>query len=206
MRKQVMRPLIAVMSLVAFSSCQNVESQPIEASQAPGEEQKEMASTINYLEVGQNLALDTKSALGKNLIAVLGEKGAAGAVEFCNTRAIPITDSMSVHLNANIKRVSDKPRNPANKANTEELAYIKDWKTAQGEGGKLAPRITEKDGKVLGYYPIVANQMCLQCHGKPKVDIDVETLSVLDKLYPDDKAIGYADAELRGIFVVEMDK
>lgn len=160
----------------------------------------------NYLEAGQNLALSTKSALGKNLIAALGEKGTAGAVEFCNTRAIRITDSMSAVLNAKIKRVSDKPRNPSNLANEDELAYINKWKAAKGRGEKHPPVMVEKNGKMVGYYPIVANQMCLKCHGKPKVEINAETLNALAKLYPEDKATGYSDMDLRGIFVVEMEK
>ncbi len=206
MRKQLIRPLIVAMSVVAFASCQNAESRASEASQTPVAEQEATAPPIDYVEAGQNLALSTKSALGKNLITALSEKGAAGAVEFCNTRAIPITDSMSTALNAKIKRVSDKPRNAANNANEDELAYIAAWKSAQAKGEKHPPMMQEKNGKMLGYYPIVANQMCLQCHGKPNVDIDIETLDVINKLYPEDKAVGYSDLDLRGIFVVEMNK
>ncbi len=206
MKKQMIRPIIMGFALIAFTSCQSSESPADEASQLPDVEQEEVAPPVNYLETGQNLALSTKSALGKNLIAALGEKGAAGAVEFCNTKAIPITDSMSVVLNAKIKRVSDKPRNPSNMADADELTYINAWKEAKARGEKHPPLMTEKDGKMVGYYPIVANQMCLQCHGKPKVDINVETITALNKLYPEDKATGYSDLDLRGIFVVEMDK
>ena len=194
------------MVLVGFLSCQNAENPASESKEIPQVEQVETTPETNYLETGQNLALSTKSALGKNLIAAIGEKGAAGAVEFCNTKAIPITDSMSVFLNASIKRVSDKPRNSSNAANEDELAYINEWKAAKGRGEKHPPLLVEKNGKRVGYYPIVANQMCLQCHGKPKADINMETLNTINKLYPEDEATGYADLDIRGIFVVEMDK
>jgi hypothetical protein len=46
--------------------------------------------------------------------------------------------------------------------------------------------------------------MCLQCHGKPNVDINEATLGQIEKLYPNDKAVGYGLNELRGIWVVEM--
>jgi hypothetical protein len=161
---------------------------------------------VNYVELGKELAMQTKGNLGKNLGLALSEKGAAGAVEFCNTRAIPITDSMSVVLNTKIKRVSDKPRNPNNQANADELAYIESWKEAKTRGEQVAPLVAERNGKMVGYYPIETNAMCLQCHGTPEKQITTETLSKIKKLYPADKAVGYGENEIRGIFVVEMDK
>jgi hypothetical protein len=161
---------------------------------------------INYLETGKELAMQTKASLGKNLISAINEKGSDGAVEFCSAKAIPITDSMSIALGAKIKRVSDKPRNSNNQANEAELAYINSWKEAKAHGEEHRPLLTELDGKMVGYYPIVTNQMCSQCHGTPKKQIDVSTLSKIRRLYPADSAIGYADGELRGVFVVEMNK
>ena len=52
----------------------------------------------------------------------------------------------------------------------------------------------------------MTNIMCLQCHGKPDKDILPNTLTKIGSLYPEDKAIGYGVDELRGIWVVEMDK
>ena len=161
---------------------------------------------INYEDLGRNIANETKANLGKNLMAAVKAKGAAGAVEFCNTKAIPITDSMSVLLNAKIKRVSDKPRNPDNEANTEELAYIEACKKAKLNGEKIAPKVFERNSKIIGYYSIETNDMCMKCHGVPIKQIDQETLTKIKKLYPSDKAFGYAENEIRGIFVVEMDK
>lgn len=89
---------------------------------------------INFLETGKQFAIQTKSGLANYLITAISEKGSEGAVEFCNTKAIPITDSMSLVLDAKIKRVSDKPRNPANAADESELAYINKWKAAKANG------------------------------------------------------------------------
>lgn len=161
---------------------------------------------VNYLEVGKGLALETKSNLGKNLAVAITEKGPEGAVEFCNIQAIPITDSMSQVLGAQIKRVSDQPRNPNNLANEAELSYIKQWKDAHANGADFPPMITEVDQKMIGYYPITTNAMCLQCHGAEGKDINSATLAKIQKLYPKDKATGYDINELRGVFVVEMNK
>ncbi|MBT8190256.1 MAG: DUF3365 domain-containing protein, partial [Bacteroidia bacterium] len=118
----------------------------------------------------------------------------------------PLTDSMSMRLNAKIKRVSDKNRNPENAANVEELAYIKQAKLDISENGNASPQTIEKESMIVGYYPIMTNQMCLQCHGNPGENIDEETLARIDNLYPADVARGYGPNELRGIWVVEMKK
>jgi len=156
------------------------------------------STEINYLETGKELALQTKSSLGKYLVSALSEKGAAGAIEFCTIKAIAITDSMSLVLEGKIKRVSDQPRNLMNLANVAEFAYIKKWKEAHANGEEQPPIITEVDGKTVGYYPIITNQMCLQFHGKPDKEINNATLQIIKKLYPADQAIGYAENEIRG--------
>lgn len=161
---------------------------------------------VNYTKVGKGLALQTKASLGKNLAMAISEKGSDGAVEFCNTKAIAITDSMSLVLDANIKRVSDQPRNSNNQANDVELAYIESWKEAKANGEEKSPLITEIDGKMVGYYPIVTNQMCIQCHGVPEKQVNTATLNKIKSLYPNDKALGYSESEIRGLFVVEMNK
>jgi len=156
------------------------------------------STEINYLETGKELALQTKSSLGKYLVSALSEKGAAGAIEFCTIKAIAITDSMSLVLEGKIKRVSDQPRNLMNLANVAEFAYIKKWKEAHANGEEQPPIITEVDGKTVGYYPIITNQMCLQFHGKPDKEINNATLQIIKIIYPADQAIGYAENEIRG--------
>ncbi len=164
------------------------------------------STETNYLETGKELSMRTKSSLAKYLVTAISERGAEGAVEFCNTKAIPVTDSMSLELDAKIKRVSDQPRNPANLANEAEFSYIKKWKNAHASGEEQPPFVTESNGKMVGYYPIITNQMCMQCHGKPDKEINMATLKKIKKLYPTDKAVGYAENEIRGIFVIEMNK
>ncbi|HPQ22271.1 MAG TPA: DUF3365 domain-containing protein [Saprospiraceae bacterium] len=163
-------------------------------------------SNIDFLKEGKNIALSTKSILGKNLLNAIQTKGTPSALEFCNTRAIPLTDSMAVALNANIKRVSDKNRNPNNAANEEELKYIAKVKTEVANGENPSPKAIESGDKVIAYYPIMTNKMCLQCHGNTNDDISVETQSSIKKLYPHDLATGYKENELRGIWVVTMDR
>lgn len=156
-----------------------------------------------YEELGLEYALGTKSVLGKNLMGAIQSKGTLAALEFCNERAIPLTDSMSVHYQAQIKRVSDKNRNPNNAANAEELKYISHFIEVVAAQQEPKPVVLEKGNTVQFYYPITTNTMCLQCHGKQVTEeVRLQTL----KLYPRDLAVGYGENEVRGIWSIQFDK
>ncbi len=165
-----------------------------------GEEDK------GYAEIGLSYALGTKKVLGANLMGALQEKGPVEAVTFCNERAYPLTDSMSVVFNAKIKRVTDRPRNPSNTANERELKHMKTFQTLVLNNEKLVPVVEDLEEKVQFYYPIVTNDLCLKCHGNPKTDVSLEVRNLLQEKYPNDKALGYGINEVRGIWSITFDK
>lgn len=151
-------------------------------------------------------AMQTKGVLGKNLLNAINKQGTEKAIKFCSTKAIMLTDSMGTALNATIKRVSDQPRNPLNLANEDETAFINELKEKISKGEKLTSKITESNGKTLGYFPIETNAMCLQCHGSKDLGIKPNVLKKIAQLYPKDQATGYKENQLRGIFVVTKNK
>lgn len=157
------------------------------------------------LERGANLAMATKSALGKNLLQAINSQGVEHALAFCNTRAYPLTDSMSQALGARIRRVSDRPRNPLNRADELQANYIRQAALLISQGQEAKPLLQTINGRQVGYYPITTNDMCLKCHGRPNADITPAALARIKTLYPHDEATGYATNQLRGIFVVEME-
>ncbi len=164
------------------------------------ESAKKSQSSIDEQPIGVSMALSTKKALGKNLMNAIENGGAAHAVEFCNTQALPITDSMSQHHEARIRRVTDRPRNPRNKASEEALQVIAKYKKTLASGKKPKPVINEKADSIQFYAPIVTNNMCLKCHGQPEKDINLSTLNKINKFYPSDQAKGYGENEVRGIW------
>lgn len=166
------------------------------------EEQKD----VKYIEEGLQFAMQTQKVLAGNLMNEIKTNGTVQAVTFCSAKAYPLTDSMGIALNAQLKRVSDQARNLNNKANQEELAYIAKSKELLAKGEMLKPKMTEVNGRMVGYYPILTNQVCLQCHGSQGKEMTTETHSRIADLYPNDQAIDYKINELRGIWVVEMDK
>ncbi|KAA5824492.1 DUF3365 domain-containing protein [Algibacter amylolyticus] len=161
---------------------------------------------LPYAERGLRYALTTKAVLGKNLMGTIQNKGTLVALTFCNERAYPLTDSMAIVHNASIKRLSDKPRNPNNKANQEELEYINEFKQVIANNKEATPIVKELDDNVTVYYPITTNTMCLQCHGKPNETLNRTTFSKIKTLYPLDKAIGYDVNEVRGIWSITFNK
>ena len=175
-----------------------------------GQGMHKQQAEVNYQDLpydkrGLKYALTTKAVLGKNLMGTIQKKGTLEALAFCNEQAYPLTDSMSVVHNANIKRVSDKPRNPNNKANAIEPDYINTFKKQLANQEEISPIVKEDTDQVHVYYPIVTNSMCLQCHGKPNENIKPEIIKKLTLLYPEDQATGYTTDQVRGIWSISFD-
>ena len=193
--------LINLSLFILLFGCNNLQEN---ASKVVPE--KKIQESPNYQEIGFKYVMTVKGILGKNLMGAIQSKGTEYAIGMCNTRAITIVDSLANSLNVSIKRVSDKPRNPDNETNELELQYINSSKEVLAIGKKIKPQIQELDGKIVCFYPIITNTMCMQCHGEPQTQIEEVTLNTIDKLYPNDLARGYSENQLRGIWVVAMDK
>ncbi|MEZ4720975.1 MAG: DUF3365 domain-containing protein [Flavobacteriales bacterium] len=161
-------------------------------------------TTMGPMERGRFYAKSIKTELGKNLMAAINEKGAPDALSFCNAHAIPLTDSLSAHFGVSISRVSDKPRNPKNIANEDEREIISTYKTQLANSEDLKPLLIEEGSGYRFYAPITTNQMCLQCHGSASEDILQATKDEIARLYPQDKATGYGENEVRGIWRIEF--
>ncbi|GGD58382.1 c-type heme family protein [Muriicola marianensis] len=164
-----------------------------------------------YLEKGSEIAGLAQGVLGKNLVGAIDEKGTSGAISFCKIRATGLTDSVGIMNNAIIKRVSDKPRNPQNRATAEETGYIiafrKQLENQAENKGRIIPIVKETgEDEVLYYSPITTNSMCLQCHGKRETDIQEPVLTTLKELYPMDEATGYEAGQIRGMWKIQFVK
>jgi len=197
--------LITFALITIFTACKNENKNP-ETSTITKEEAKPIVEdkTAFYETKGMEIAFGTKKILGKNLMGTMKEKGALEALKFCNIKAMPLTDSMATVNKVSIKRVSDKTRNPNNKANVRELKSIQYFKELLANGGKITPIIDKKGEDVFFYYPIITNDMCLKCHGTPNQEISNEVLASLKNLYPTDMATGYSSNQVRGVWSIKF--
>ena len=145
------------LSLLILMSCNNskeVEETKDSLVKSDQEKVKDYSGTIKDLmpiEQGQNFVMQTQNELAKNLMNEINTKGTEHALTFCSAKAYPLTDSMAQSLDIQIKRVSDRTRNPNNKANKHEAAYITKSKRLLAKGEIIKPEMTETNKKMVGY-------------------------------------------------------
>lgn len=156
------------------------------------------------LEEAKEIAVNSQQVLGGQLMKQLQENGSLNALNFCSVNAIHITEDLSKTHNTKIKRVTDKPRNQKNKANPSQLDYMDLVKNQLKNQKEVTGSLVVHGNSTQAYFPIITNVMCLQCHGNPEEEISDQTYAKITELYPEDKAVGYKENELRGIWVVDV--
>ena len=133
--------------------------------------------------------------------------GPSKAMDVCNIKAPEIAKAVSADKNMAVSRVSLKNRNPVTgKANAWQSTVLNDFETRKAGGEKpdtlaYADIVKTDDGKQEFRFmkAIPTGGMCLTCHG---TELKPEVTAKLKSLYPDDKATGYKEGDLRGAFLV----
>ena len=153
-----------------------------------------------YIDKGIEIAAYSQGAIGGALQKAMKEGGVPNALDICNVKALPITDSLAKHHNIVLKRVSEKNRNPENMANSQDLEVLADFKVQIEEDGAAMPTVVKHNDDIVFYYPILTMTKCMNCHGQVGTEIQEDHYEQILSLYPNDKAIGYEPGELRGAF------
>lgn len=159
-----------------------------------------------YLMKGNAIAKLSFETISGELQRALQQGGIEHALAYCNQNAYSITDSLAKTQQVSIKRVSDKTRNPRNKTDKMEEFLIKGFGIDLSEGNELTPKLVLKDDTVLFYKPIITQPLCLTCHGIPERELAFSTDTLIRKLYPRDKAIGYQTNQVRGLWRIGFKK
>jgi hypothetical protein len=190
--------LLGILTACGTENTQNQQTNTQQDQQAPVQ--------IDYLQKGEEITTLTQTALLKTVSKAIAEKGTDGAVEYCNLKALSIVDSLSKANNCQIRRVSDKYRNPQDKAqNPVEEKALQTFLEKYQKQEKLEP-FTLQEGKDTYYFkPIMLGmETCLKCHGEKNKEIEPKTLAVIQKLYPNDLAHGYKLKDFRGMWAVKF--
>jgi Protein of unknown function (DUF3365) len=154
---------------------------------------------VDYRKLGDSISLQAQQTLIKNLLGAIQKGGSDYAVTFCNERAMPLTDSLSKKYAVSIQRISAKNRNQKNVASLFDKKILALFESTAVPS--LKDTLIDTPKGYVYYKPIkIGMPTCLQCHGKPKVDINEATASTIRKKYRFDKATGYAMGELRGVW------
>lgn len=165
------------------------------------EESKKMeAISVEGQEIVKTSFLKLSSHLGR----AMQSGGVPEAIAYCNLQASPIIDSLSSAHGVKIQRLSLKNRNTANLATGLDSLVIEEYARAVGSGLQVRPFVqSAASGEYIFYAPIlVISPLCLACHGTPGGSVSQADYDLIRSKYPEDKAIGYAMGDLRGVWKI----
>jgi hypothetical protein len=166
------------------------------------------ADEAKLLEEGRGIAVKMPPKLLDVLNDEIAKGGHAEAMSVCREKAPQMAKNLSEQTGWAIRRVSLKNRNPKAVPDAWERAVLEEFerRTAAGEKPISLEKgeLVSMEGKQVYRYmkALPTQDLCLDCHGmtdriKPAVQ------AKLKELYPDDKAVGYGPAEIRGAITLK---
>jgi hypothetical protein len=152
-------------------------------------------------------AKELSEAIRGLLMQELKTGGFDGAVAVCATKAQAKTADYRRTSGNDIRRVSLRRRNPGNEPDEYERRVLESFDRLPAEARPMAEHweVVRADGREALRYlrPLVANAMCLTCHGDP-ARIPPAVRAVIAKQYPDDRATGFSAGDVRGAVSVRI--
>jgi hypothetical protein len=167
-----------------------------------------LADEAQLMDQARKVAMAIPPKLLEVLHAEIKAGGPAEAIGVCREKAPKMAAAASAESGWAIRRVSLKNRNPKAVPDAWEKSVLEDFekRLAAGEkptGLERGEVVEAGDGKVYRYMKALPTQdVCLQCHGTDD-RIPPEVKAKLKELYPEDKAVGYGPAEIRGAITLK---
>lgn len=208
--------MLTFRNILLFSSLFMIFSSSCDTSKRPNSEgiKEEMAARevkkvtdveimIKGEQMGMILLDSVEKVFKKELLTAMQRNGVAGAIQYCNLNAYDLVSNFEDSLEVEVRRVSDKPRNPIDTLRLYEQeifeAYAYDTDAATSQIQQL------DDRNLILTRPIkITNAVCLNCHGAVGQQITKENYDLIKSLYPDDQATGYNLGELRGMWSLKI--
>ena len=162
-----------------------------------------LADEAKLLEEARAVATSIPPKLLNVLNDEIAKGGPEGAIGVCREKAPQMAKAVSEKTGWAIRRVSLKNRNPKAVPDGWEKAVLEDFdrRAAAGEkpvGMEKGEIVADGSAKTYRYMKALPTQdLCLDCHGMSE-RISPAVKAKLKELYPDDKAVGYGPAEIRG--------
>lgn len=144
---------------------------------------------------------DLKSAL----INAMAQGGVESAIPICSERAPQIADTQSKMHDVTLRRTSLRWRNPDNAPSETEKFVLEEFEKKKSEGIPFTDLtyFHETEGGLMYMKAIPMQAMCAACHGtkvNKRLDEKIKTY------YPDDRATGFQEGDIRGAFSVLIKK
>ncbi len=141
------------------------------------------------------------------LLAELERGGYDGAVRVCAEIAQKLTQEFNQKTGHYVRRVSLGYRNTQDIPDAYESRMLQKLDQQNREkklAGEYYEVVREQGRDYLRYLkPLVAGKMCLNCHGRPD-QLSPQVMAVLKEKYPNDRATGYHEGDLRGAVSVKI--
>ena len=151
------------------------------------------------------------SSIPPKLLEVLDEEirkgGPENAIGVCREKAPQMAKAASEKTGWAIRRVSLKNRNPKAVPDAWEKGVLEEFdrRAAAGEkptGLEKGELLTVDGQQIYRYMKALPTQdLCLQCHGTAD-RLSPAVQAKLLELYPNDQAVGYSAAEIRGAITI----
>lgn len=193
------RILVVLLAVLAGAACEP----PAPPVAVPDLSPEERAAVLREGAAAADALIAT---LGARVGSALREEGPAGAVAVCSALAGHLTDSVARARGVEIRRTSWRRRSPENEPDAWDERALQHFEALRdaGEGAPWeALVIATSAGEARYYRPLVAEGVCLRCHG-PRESLDGGLLRALHEAYPEDRATGYALGDLRGVVRVTV--
>ena len=160
----------------------------------------ELRSSVSRADL---IVVSMQDALLRELTNALNQGGPTFAIQSCHIDVIGAIQRIERREGIAAGRTSDRLRSPANAPRPWAAPLV------MANAGRLARDVdgfAVDLGDVVGVLrPIAERPMCASCHG-PAGTVDPAVSAALKERYPADRAVGFAEGEIRGWFWVEMPK
>ena len=163
------------------------------------------ADYSDEIEASRETAKEFMQTLKKELQTSMQEGGPVNAISVCNLIAPGIANTYSARNGWEVGRTSLRLRNPNNAPDAWERSVLEAFEERKLRGEDPAQMefyevVGVNGDKQLRYMKAIpVSGPCLVCHGET-LDSIVKTR--LEKLYPDDQALGYREGDIRGAFTI----
>ncbi|WP_305906349.1 DUF3365 domain-containing protein [Methylomarinum sp. Ch1-1] len=135
----------------------------------------------------------------------LKEEGALAAIEHCHGVAPDIDRELDHDPDWGIGRTALRIRNPQNRPDDWERSVLQQFQRRQQQGEAITDleyaQIVERNGqRYFRYMKAIPTQaLCLTCHGE---QLNEQLTDKIERLYPQDRATGFAIGDIRGAFTI----
>lgn len=165
--------------------------------------QREEAALAEARKLSDELTGQVRSLLMQEL-----EKGGyEGAVRVCAEVAQKVTADYSARTGRYARRVSLGYRNPKDIPDEYEREKLQEFDRLRREKkleNEYYEVVRERDVEYLRYMkPLITGKMCLNCHGQV-TEVPHAVMSQLQRRYPNDKALGYNEGDVRGAVSIRI--